>query len=219
MVRLITHNLLACHVKGCTTNNFPLLLKDVKTETREAEFNPDFLKGFIPKLEWPALVDAAKQVCNNFFGFGTRSSASKRKHSCSSHKIFSRKACGRDGTQHFSSQEFFFYDWQVRSLHVTFFGIFFYVKFQCFCCCSSHSPIPRSQNFFLTYLANSATNHPYFFFVGRLFWKILLFPIQICVPKSAVRRLSIRTRFSLPSPSPSGNGLLFLCNSVALWAQ
>jgi multifunctional methyltransferase subunit TRM112 len=62
MVRLITHNLLACHVKGCTSNNFPLQLKDVQIELREAEFNPDFLKTFIPKLEWTALVDTAKQV-------------------------------------------------------------------------------------------------------------------------------------------------------------
>ena len=62
MVRLITHNLLACHAKGCTSNNFPLQLKDVQVELREAEFNPDFLRGFIPRLEWGALVDAARQV-------------------------------------------------------------------------------------------------------------------------------------------------------------
>ena len=32
MVRLITHNLLACHAKGCTSNNFPLKLQDVTVE-------------------------------------------------------------------------------------------------------------------------------------------------------------------------------------------
>jgi multifunctional methyltransferase subunit TRM112 len=62
MVRLITHNLLACHAKGCNSNNFPLAFKDVQIELQEAEFNGDFLKGFLPKLEWPALVDAAKQA-------------------------------------------------------------------------------------------------------------------------------------------------------------
>lgn len=62
MVRLITHNLLACHAKGCTTNNFPLQFKDVSIELREAEFNPDFLKNFLSRLEWKALVDAARQV-------------------------------------------------------------------------------------------------------------------------------------------------------------
>jgi len=62
MVRLITHNLLACHVKGCTSNNFPLAFKDVQIELKEAEFNPDFIKNILPRLEWPALVDAARQV-------------------------------------------------------------------------------------------------------------------------------------------------------------
>jgi len=62
MVRLITHNLLACHVKGCTSNNFPLEFKNVQIELREAEFNADFLRGFMPKIEWKALVDSARQV-------------------------------------------------------------------------------------------------------------------------------------------------------------
>ena len=52
MVRLLTHNILACHAKDCNTNNFPLEFKDVQLEIREAEFNPEFLKGFLPKLEW-----------------------------------------------------------------------------------------------------------------------------------------------------------------------
>ncbi|CCM00303.1 uncharacterized protein FIBRA_02333 [Fibroporia radiculosa] len=62
MVRLITHNLLACHAKGCTSNNFPLQFKDIQIELREAEFNPDFLRGFIPRIEWGALTDAARQL-------------------------------------------------------------------------------------------------------------------------------------------------------------
>lgn len=62
MVRLITHNLLACHAKGCNANNFPLAFKDVQIALREAEFNPDFLRGFMPKIEWNALVQASRQV-------------------------------------------------------------------------------------------------------------------------------------------------------------
>jgi multifunctional methyltransferase subunit TRM112 len=64
MVRLITHNLLACHVRGCTSNNFPLIFTNVLVEQREAEYNPDFLRGFMPKLEWKGLVDTAKSVCS-----------------------------------------------------------------------------------------------------------------------------------------------------------
>ncbi|KAJ7284667.1 Trm112p-domain-containing protein [Mycena rebaudengoi] len=62
MVRLITHNLLACHVKGCNSNNFPLEFKDVQVVLRESDFNPDFLKGFLPKIEWTALTSAARQL-------------------------------------------------------------------------------------------------------------------------------------------------------------
>ncbi|KAJ7220065.1 hypothetical protein GGX14DRAFT_585348, partial [Mycena pura] len=60
MVRLITHNLLACHVKGCTSNNFPLQFKDAQVVVRESEYNPDFLRGFISKIDWPALTGAAR---------------------------------------------------------------------------------------------------------------------------------------------------------------
>ncbi|KAJ3937491.1 MAG: hypothetical protein NXY57DRAFT_981064 [Lentinula lateritia] len=62
MVRLLTHNLLACHVKGCTSNNFPLQFQNAQIELREADFNTDFLKNFLPKLEWKALVDSAKDL-------------------------------------------------------------------------------------------------------------------------------------------------------------
>jgi len=62
MVRLITHNLLACHAKGCTANNFPLQVRDAQLALRAAEFNANFLRGFLPRLEWPALVDTARQL-------------------------------------------------------------------------------------------------------------------------------------------------------------
>jgi hypothetical protein len=64
MVRLITHNLLACHAKGCNTNNFPLKLTNIELALREAEFNPDFLRGFLPKIEWDALIQASREVSN-----------------------------------------------------------------------------------------------------------------------------------------------------------
>lgn len=62
MVRLITHNLLACHAKGCNANNFPLKFQNIQLEFHESEMNVDFLKSFIPKLEWRALIDTAREV-------------------------------------------------------------------------------------------------------------------------------------------------------------
>lgn len=63
-MRLLTHNLLACHAKACatTSNNFPLILKDVQLELIEAEPNEVFIKGFLPKLDWSALVKTARSL-------------------------------------------------------------------------------------------------------------------------------------------------------------
>ncbi|KIR28002.1 multifunctional methyltransferase subunit TRM112 [Cryptococcus deuterogattii 99/473] len=62
MVRLITHNMLACHVKNCTKDNFPLVFSEVELVERPAPINPDFIKRFLPKLDWKALVDTARSL-------------------------------------------------------------------------------------------------------------------------------------------------------------
>eukprot|EP00123_Amoebidium_parasiticum_P019684 comp30130_c0_seq1/m.47233 comp30130_c0_seq1/g.47233 ORF comp30130_c0_seq1/g.47233 comp30130_c0_seq1/m.47233 type:complete len:124 (-) comp30130_c0_seq1:51-422(-) len=61
-MKLLTHNMLQCHVKSCDKNNFPLRLEVTTVETQEAEFKPIFLKHVLSKLDWPALLVAAKQV-------------------------------------------------------------------------------------------------------------------------------------------------------------
>ncbi|GES72597.1 Trm112p-domain-containing protein [Rhizophagus clarus] len=61
-MRLVTHNMLQCHVKGCNSNNFPLQLSDVEIEIQETDFNPMFLRNMLPKLEWNALVKTALQI-------------------------------------------------------------------------------------------------------------------------------------------------------------
>ncbi|WVQ74533.1 hypothetical protein IAR50_004134 [Cryptococcus sp. DSM 104548] len=65
MVRLITHNMLQCHAKNCTKDNFPLVFSEVETVIREANFNPDFIQRFLPKLDWRALVDTARSLGEN----------------------------------------------------------------------------------------------------------------------------------------------------------
>ncbi|KAK1927455.1 hypothetical protein DB88DRAFT_478108 [Papiliotrema laurentii] len=62
MVRLITHNLLSCHVRNCNKDNFPLVFSDVELVIRESEVNYDFLRRFLPKLDWTALVDTARSL-------------------------------------------------------------------------------------------------------------------------------------------------------------
>jgi multifunctional methyltransferase subunit TRM112 len=38
------------------------MFNDVETVIREAEYNGNFLRGFMPKIEWKALVSSARQL-------------------------------------------------------------------------------------------------------------------------------------------------------------
>ncbi|XP_050212774.1 multifunctional methyltransferase subunit TRM112 homolog A-like [Mercurialis annua] len=58
-MRLLTHNMLSSNIKG-VTNGFPLRIEAEKVIEKEVDFNPDFLKNMFAKIEWKALVDAAK---------------------------------------------------------------------------------------------------------------------------------------------------------------
>lgn len=68
-MRLLTHNLLVCNVKGCSVNNYPLKIKPTAVEKQETEFNPDFVRHMLPKLDWNALCIAAKDVCIFFSAY------------------------------------------------------------------------------------------------------------------------------------------------------
>eukprot|EP00164_Ancoracysta_twista_P011697 GFYU01018142.1.p2 GENE.GFYU01018142.1~~GFYU01018142.1.p2 ORF type:complete len:131 (+),score=32.96 GFYU01018142.1:26-394(+) len=60
-MRLITHNMLMCNKKGCTTDNFPLKLTATETDKDETEVNVEFLKHILPKLQWDIVVATAKE--------------------------------------------------------------------------------------------------------------------------------------------------------------
>jgi multifunctional methyltransferase subunit TRM112 len=61
-MRVLTHNFLMCSVRGCTSNNYPLTIKPTQVDTVESEFNADFMRNMIPKLEWNALVSSCRDV-------------------------------------------------------------------------------------------------------------------------------------------------------------
>ncbi|KAI8989548.1 hypothetical protein BDB01DRAFT_782294 [Pilobolus umbonatus] len=61
-MRLITHNMLQCHVKNCNSNNYPLKFENAEIELIEAEFNPDFLRNMLNKIDWNALTTTALQL-------------------------------------------------------------------------------------------------------------------------------------------------------------
>jgi len=60
--------MLCCNVKGCTANNFPLVIKATSVETIASEFNKDLVLNLLPKLEWTALVAGCRDVWLLFGG-------------------------------------------------------------------------------------------------------------------------------------------------------
>ena len=68
-MRLLTHNLLMCNKRGCTSDHFPMKIKPTKIVVEESEFNPEEVRAMYSKLDWAALVSGAKDVCFFLFPF------------------------------------------------------------------------------------------------------------------------------------------------------
>ncbi|XP_010521186.1 PREDICTED: multifunctional methyltransferase subunit TRM112-like protein At1g22270 [Tarenaya hassleriana] len=60
-MRLLAHNMLSCNIKG-VTNGFPLRIEAEKVIEKEVDFNPDFLRHMFAKIDWKALVEAARSL-------------------------------------------------------------------------------------------------------------------------------------------------------------
>ncbi|KAJ9185390.1 hypothetical protein P3X46_005030 [Hevea brasiliensis] len=60
-MRLLTHNMLSSNIKGVSIG-FPLRIEVEKVMEKQVDFNPDFLKNMFSKIEWKALVDAARTM-------------------------------------------------------------------------------------------------------------------------------------------------------------
>ncbi len=60
-MKLLTHNMLECRIKGIE-NRYPFRIDASKVETVEQDFDPDFLRHMYPRLEWPALKQAADSL-------------------------------------------------------------------------------------------------------------------------------------------------------------
>lgn len=84
-MKLLTHNMLACHIRG-VKNNYPFIIEAVKIENIDADYNPgkndgdtlmllhpltnlrpswlaaDFLRHIFPRINWPAFIQGATQL-------------------------------------------------------------------------------------------------------------------------------------------------------------
>ncbi|XP_010270027.1 PREDICTED: multifunctional methyltransferase subunit TRM112-like protein At1g22270 [Nelumbo nucifera] len=60
-MRLLAHNMFSCNIKG-VMNGFPLRLEVEKFVEKEVDFSVEFLRNIFPKIEWKALVNAARSM-------------------------------------------------------------------------------------------------------------------------------------------------------------
>lgn len=64
-MKFMTTNFVQCAVRECskTTDAFPLKYSDLTLVSQETDFDPDFVLNILPRLDWPALVKVAEEVC------------------------------------------------------------------------------------------------------------------------------------------------------------
>ena len=60
-MKLLTHNMLSCHIKG-VQNGYPFTIEPSKVEEVDADYDPDFLRHIYPRLDWSALRAAATSM-------------------------------------------------------------------------------------------------------------------------------------------------------------
>lgn len=60
-MKLLTHNMLSCHIKG-VTNGYPFKIEASKVEEADIDFDATFLRNIWPRIEWPALKEAAETL-------------------------------------------------------------------------------------------------------------------------------------------------------------
>lgn len=70
-MKLLTSNFLTCAVKQCRghADAYPLHFSNCTIEVTEVEFNPAFVQGIMPRIEWPALIAVCKDLGNESLPF------------------------------------------------------------------------------------------------------------------------------------------------------
>jgi hypothetical protein len=65
-MKVITANFVTCAVKECktTATSFPLHFHDAELELQEVDFQPEFIRNVIPRIDWEGLRTTANEVRN-----------------------------------------------------------------------------------------------------------------------------------------------------------
>lgn len=61
-MKLMTHNFLSSKFLKGVVNGYPLLLSATKTEVKDFDYNEQFVKKIVPKLDYGALRQAAESI-------------------------------------------------------------------------------------------------------------------------------------------------------------
>lgn len=63
-MKVITANFVTCAVKECKTSpaSFPLHFQDAELGEQELEFQPEFIRNIVPRIDWEALRQSATEV-------------------------------------------------------------------------------------------------------------------------------------------------------------
>ncbi|CAG8141048.1 unnamed protein product [Penicillium olsonii] len=63
-MKVITANFVTCAVKECKTSpaSFPLHFHDAELEQQELDFQPEFIRNVIPRIDWEALRATANEL-------------------------------------------------------------------------------------------------------------------------------------------------------------
>jgi len=61
-MKLLTHNMLTSSIIKGVKKGFPLKIEASEVREHQIDFNPDVVAKIIPKVEWPALHEAAESL-------------------------------------------------------------------------------------------------------------------------------------------------------------
>lgn len=63
-MKVITANFVTCAVKECKTSpaSFPLHFQDAELEQQELDFQPEFIRNILPRIDWVALRTISNEV-------------------------------------------------------------------------------------------------------------------------------------------------------------
>jgi multifunctional methyltransferase subunit TRM112 len=61
-MKLFLHNMLCCTRKECPGHSAPLIVSSTSQELETREFDPIFLQRMMPRIDYPVLVAAVRQL-------------------------------------------------------------------------------------------------------------------------------------------------------------